>query len=461
MSLSEGTEFGQQFTSHSRREAALRFLMALITVFYVTQPVVGADKTPADSETIDFVRDIAPILKRNCVECHGSQLQMAELRLDSREAVLIDGSERDLIKPGHSEDSLLIQRLTDPSLGIIMPPFFQFFPSDEIGIPDSELQLLKGWIDAGATWPEGIVLSDESTKQSESAPHAALLAAIRAGQHEAVQKLLGDIQLVDAVDRDQATPLMHAILYSDAAMMNLVIERGANVNAVDAVGITPLMLAAGNPEKTRILLDNDAAPNALSHRGRSALLIAASYPDNLQTVELLLSHGANAAVRDDIGESVLTAASRRGTQKMLEALIAAGADSDGGGGFLGQTPLAWAAYEMNEPAVECLLNHGAGNDKDSLNAALFNASVFGPVSSVRRLLEHGANPNTPAGWGGYNSLQGAVYSENADIETVRLLLKHGGDVNLKAATAETALVLARRRGSTLIVKLLEESGATQ
>jgi mono/diheme cytochrome c family protein len=69
---------------------------------------------------VDFRKDVAPILQQHCIDCHGPDLQMAELRLDERRHALADGDARGLIKAGHSGESLLVQRLVDRKLGIII-----------------------------------------------------------------------------------------------------------------------------------------------------------------------------------------------------------------------------------------------------------------------------------------------------------------------------------------------------
>src|SRR5437868_667406 len=107
-----------------------------------------------DTRVVDFARDVQPLLKTHCIDCHGPELQMAELRLDQRKFVVDDV--RGLLKSGKSSESLLIQRLTDKKLGLIMPPTFPFFPGEKPGLPETQISVLKSWIDQGATWPEGV-----------------------------------------------------------------------------------------------------------------------------------------------------------------------------------------------------------------------------------------------------------------------------------------------------------------
>ena len=84
------------------------------------------------------------VLQRECIACHGHELQMADLRLDTRESAM------NVIEPGNSENSLLVQRMTDKSLGLTMPPTF-----DSSKLPQKDQDVLIKWIDAGAKWPKG------------------------------------------------------------------------------------------------------------------------------------------------------------------------------------------------------------------------------------------------------------------------------------------------------------------
>ena len=73
-----------------------------------------------------------------------------------------------------------------------------------------------------------------------------------------------------------------------------LISKGANVNARNDAQATPLMWAASDLDKTRVLLDAGAQVNAKSSDNRTPLMIAATKPGNVATVRLLLDRGADA-----------------------------------------------------------------------------------------------------------------------------------------------------------------------
>lgn len=426
-----------------------------------TLPLLAGDDSAAKAKIkVDFQTDVAPILRQHCIDCHGPTMQLADLRLDERKYAMAEGEDRGLIKPGKSADSLLIQRLVDKKLGLIMPPTFPFFPEDKVGLPDAQIQTLKQWIDEGAAWPEQISLG--TVEQAIDIKAKALFSAIRTGERENIEILLGDgsSSLINTTDRHGATPLMHAVLYANTALVRRFIDQGADVNAADHLGATALMWAAGDLGKTQLLVERGAKVDVRSKFGRTPLLIACTYADNVEVVRFLLKSRAKVTDRDMFGETPLTSASKRGAVKLVEELITAGADVHSGGGFVGRSPLAWAAEEGNVETLECLLKHGAAKDPKNLNTALFNSTVRGPVAAVRLLLEYGADVNVASGFAGYTPLLGAAYSETVNTEAVQLLLKRGANVQAKAATGDTPLKLARKRGPTEIVAALEKKDTT-
>ncbi len=91
--------------------------------------------------TIDFERDIRPLLHARCSGCHGATKQNAGLRFDNKASAM------KVITPGKSSASELIRRVTSNDATEMMPP-----TGDRL--TPREIALLKAWIDAGAVWPE-------------------------------------------------------------------------------------------------------------------------------------------------------------------------------------------------------------------------------------------------------------------------------------------------------------------
>ena len=95
----------------------------------------------AHKGSIDYFKDIQPILEAKCTECHRGTKAKGDLKLDS----LADAAAA--IKPGHPDASELIARITSDDEDEIMPPKGKPLTKDEIA-------LLTIWIKEGAHWPE-------------------------------------------------------------------------------------------------------------------------------------------------------------------------------------------------------------------------------------------------------------------------------------------------------------------
>src|SRR5260221_14317996 len=66
---------------------------------------------PATEQTVDFVRDVQPILAVSCVRCHAAALAQGTLRLDTREGLRQGGASGPAVQAGDGKGSLLYQRL--------------------------------------------------------------------------------------------------------------------------------------------------------------------------------------------------------------------------------------------------------------------------------------------------------------------------------------------------------------
>jgi Protein of unknown function (DUF1553)/Protein of unknown function (DUF1549)/Planctomycete cytochrome C len=94
-------------------------------------------------QLIDFARDIQPIFKTYCYECHGPKKGRARLRLHAPELIRKGGESGPIIVPGKSRDSLLIHRV----LGLDGD---DRMPLDADPLPDDAIARLRAWIDQGA-----------------------------------------------------------------------------------------------------------------------------------------------------------------------------------------------------------------------------------------------------------------------------------------------------------------------
>ena len=106
--------------------------------------VVGGEPGGA---TVDFARDVRPLLASRCVECHGVEKQEGGLRLDARGPALKGGDSGAVIEPGKAAESRLIHLVAGGEPETPMPPEGERLAPDQIA-------LLRVWIDQGAAWPD-------------------------------------------------------------------------------------------------------------------------------------------------------------------------------------------------------------------------------------------------------------------------------------------------------------------
>ena len=138
--------FANSATTNLRFETSSRYLAA----FGVTLLLLCAVEVRAVDSAPDFSRDIFPILRRHCFECHGPKKQEADLRLDQRQAALDHPA---AIVPGDSANSEVFRRTT------LRPGDEEIMPAVGKPLSKSETELLRRWIDAGAVWPENVELA--------------------------------------------------------------------------------------------------------------------------------------------------------------------------------------------------------------------------------------------------------------------------------------------------------------
>jgi len=130
-----------------------------------------------------------------------------------------------------------------------------------------------------------------------------------------VRLLLDGGANIEARDEEGATPLMLAASHGQTETFMLLIERGAKINVRDKRGITPLIAAAcacaaatmnSTYDIMKILLEEGADVNATTRDGTTALMMAAGSPDDPASVKLLLSKGADPMAKNNQGKTALT-----------------------------------------------------------------------------------------------------------------------------------------------------------
>lgn len=430
---------------------------------------------------IDFVRDIKPLLERSCMNCHGPSKPKGGFRVDGPEHIVKGGeSGHAAIEPGNGAGSILVRYILGAVKEMEMPPLDSRdkYPA----LNDSEIGLFRTWIDQGAKWPDGIVLAAAGPPRSaRTAVEVTALPkevedffnAIRIGDMKHLERMLVDSAPSSARDQTGNTPLMQAAFYLQSAQLQYFLDTGADVNATNKAGLTALMKAVPDLEKTRLLLKKGAQVNAATEFGNTALSIACRTHGSLPVVQELLKHGANVTATNRVGGNALMAAVESGDDAVVRILLKNNADPNSTTRIPESdsevSALMLAAQLGHLHCVKLLLESGADINLTLLHGnALHFAAFTDRAEIVRLLLDRGINVNTPGrrllsfrNDTGFTPLIYAAMNERNDPTVLQWLLERGAEVNAKASSGESALSVARLRGETKLVSLLLKAGAKE
>src|SRR5688572_14793503 len=215
---------------------------------------------------------------------------------------------------------------------------------------------------------------------------------------QAVRSLLAQRVDVNAPEADGFTALHWAAQRNDPQLVDLLIRAGANVKSSTRYNITPLYLASlnGNAAIIERLLNAGADPNGVTHEGQT-MLMSAALSGKVDAVRLLITRGANVNATEPYkSQTALMWAAAEGNTEAADVLIEAGADlkAKSMGGF---TPLLFAVRNAHLGTVEVLLERGANvNDvAPDGSSALGMAVVNAYFELAAALLDRGADPNLP------------------------------------------------------------------
>ena len=137
---------GPSFSALSRHEKDMprrQISLVGIVVTAICCAVLAQDKK---QPSVDFNRDISPILSDTCFACHGpdDRQRKAGLRFDTKQGAFAKAG---VISPGDSSNSRLIKRITATQPEMRMPP-----PGSDRSLTANQIELLRRWIDEGAKW---------------------------------------------------------------------------------------------------------------------------------------------------------------------------------------------------------------------------------------------------------------------------------------------------------------------
>ena len=229
-------------------------------IFLFSVGLLFATETSAQQKPLDFAHQIAPILKKHCVSCHGGDKAKGGFSLNTRELFLED----DMAVPGRPAESHFLELVSSNDPDAQMPP------KGKPRVPAERIALLKTWVAAGMKWDAGFTFATQKYEPPLK-PRRPELPPVLEGRANPVDRI------VDAYFAMNSQPRPATI--SDAAFLRRV--------HLDLVGLLP------TPKELSDFLA-DRAPN------KRAKMIGALLADDLRYTEHWLTFW-NDLLRNDYG----------------------------------------------------------------------------------------------------------------------------------------------------------------
>jgi ankyrin repeat protein len=281
-----------------------------------------------------------------------------------------------------------------------------------------------------------------------------LVEAARAGDRDAVRALLAAKVDVDAPQPDGATALVWAAQRDDAETADLLIRAGADVNAANDYGVTPLSLACTNQSTAMVgkLLAAGANPNAALWSGETPIMTCAR-TGALDAVKALLARKADVNAKTRRAQTALMWAVAQKRPDVARALIEGGADVNIVSRRLeGLAPARYFTFGITESAYDRSFGPEAETHEDPHSSkggftALTFAARAGDLESARLLVAAGTNVNHASPEYG-NALMVATVNGHEDV--AMFLLEKGADPNVTDYWGFTPLHWALRDGIVAI-----------
>lgn len=235
-------------------------------------------------------------------------------------------------------------------------------------------------------------------------------------------------------------------------VLQILLERGADVTAKTETGETALKLAAwgGHEAVLQHLLDYlDGEPNSEAWLATSRVFDVAAAGDE-KAMQLLLDKGADITAEDQHKKTALHVAASKGHVALARMLLENGANVDATDDF-GQTPICKAAFDGHIEVVRLLIEHKA-NLEPPLFDAISPRMGRGKVEIVQLLLDNGADVSAKKKWILDTPLHTAV--RQGSTQVIKLLLEYGAVVGPQNEDGQTALDISIAYGDEDVSNLL-------
>lgn len=319
------------------------------------------------------------------------------------------------------------------------------------------------------------------------------------GNTNIIKMLLSGGANIDIIDYDGNTPLLIASFWHRREAVMLLVKMGADVESSHSFCRNrALHFAIGENDVKLVdfLIKSGANINAMNKDGETPLALGA-INGYRETVDLLAGYGAGfrepgrcnypfpIGEKQEIHSCVI-----KGNFNRVKELIEKNPAIVNQTGKFHDTPLYWAALLGREKIMDLLISHGADIEICSWKSSPLLAAVYGRhINAVKILLSKGANPDRTVHYSGaplhlaakmgYKDMALLLINRGASVniwdknkntplhyavkynhkDVTALLIEHGAYINVKSNENKTPISYARENGNREIIELLIKAGA--
>ncbi len=311
----------------------------------------------------------------------------------------------------------------------------------------------------------------QKEKLSSDISDGKLFIAFRERDIELIRKLVKICpEIVKSKNKDKSPAIFEAVRTGNKEIVELLLDSGADPNFQDESGYTPLMLSAnfGMLEITDLLISRGASLNAINDRAGSPLHMVVIYRQNLNMMKLLISRGANVNILNKYGDPPIRDAVSLEDPKIAFYLIRKGAKID----FVTRDHRNLLHVVENPEIAQYLLNKGLDvNAKDDdgstplhtlpcrfWSKSLLDKHDFKQMEIAKIFVSKGADVNAR---NSRNETPLIIAAKNGYVFLTRYLISRGAMVDVKDSSGKTPLDYASERGNYATTAVLAVGFFTQ
>jgi len=254
--------------------------------------------------------------------------------------------------------------------------------------------------------------------------------------------------------------IFQSIYNHQAELLRILVDNGADINAVNDQHMSPLYLAYGEGDTScvNLLLNRKADVNQTNGIHQQTLMFDALEKNDTALAMRLLKSGFDVEVKiSDDGTTAMEKAVEKNQGMIVRKLLDLNANVNQKSMF--GSPLAAACKAGNYELAKLLIERGADVHKTDWRkvSLLHNAAAGGDAQIIRLLVASGLEVDVRAT---NNETPLEIAAEKGQADAVRALIELKADVNAKDGDDSSPLSVAARGGSTEIIRMLLAHGAS-